>query len=222
MFFFELIRSPLDFLIFIVAILMVLSIHECSHAWMANYLGDPTARLGGRITLNPRAHIDISGAIFFLLFGFGWGKPVPVNPVNFKHPRRDEALTALAGPLSNLITAMVFAIPIRYFSENGAPENFGLTLLAFLSLAVFHLSIVLFIFNLLPIPPLDGSKILSLLVPDRHYHNYVYWMHKNVRYFMIFIFVDVFALRMIFGFSVVGTVIGFLYNVVSSLILLGT
>lgn len=222
-------HSPFEFLIFILAILMVLSIHEFSHAWMANYLGDPTAKFAGRITLNPRAHLELAGSIFFLLFGFGWGKPVPVNPANFKNPKRDGAWTALAGPLSNLFTAMLFAIPLRYFLAtdpmvyvDGMEGQVVLEGLRILSGMVFRLSIILFIFNLLPIPPLDGSKILGFFVPDRWYRHYVYWMHDNMRYFMLFIFVDIFLFSRLFGFSFVRTVVGFLYDVIASLILLGT
>lgn len=133
----------------LIALLVVVTIHECAHAVTSNALGDPTAKLAGRISLNPFAHLDPMGVIMLLLIHIGWGKPVPVNDHYFANPKRDTTLTALAGPFSNLMLALILAIPLKYFNQFLHPilEHFLKT--------VFDISIVLFAFNMLPFPPLD-------------------------------------------------------------------
>jgi Zn-dependent protease len=161
--------------IFIISILMAISIHEASHAFMARRLGDPTAAALGRLTLNPLAHLDLLGALMFITVGFGWAKPVPVNPLHFAHPKRDTALVALAGPLSNLVLAFVaFALDAllfqsaltRFRSEmlagNGAVLQMFLEQLLRSSV---YVNVGLMAFNLLPIAPLDGSKIIQPWIP---------------------------------------------------------
>ncbi len=147
-----------------------LPIHEYAHALVATKLGDDTARLKGRLTLAPLAHIDIMGAVMIFLVGFGYAKPVPVNPRKFKNPRSGMALTALAGPLSNLIMALVFMI-----LANGCSLILGSTasVVAQVSLIFFsvaaQINVSLAVFNLIPIPPLDGSRIANLLIPQKYY-----------------------------------------------------
>jgi Zn-dependent protease len=136
----------------LIAILLAVSVHEAAHAWMANRLGDPTARLSGRLTLNPFAHLDILGTISLIFFGFGWGKPVPVDAYNLRYPRRDSAIISLAGPLSNIIFTIVAAFSFRLF-----PIPYSLIPLIY-SLITINLSLALF--NLLPLGPLDGAKII--------------------------------------------------------------
>ena len=159
---------------FIIAVLVGLTFHECAHAWVAYKLGDPTAKYDDRITLNPIAHIDLLGAIFFLIAGFGWGKPVPVNPRYFDHPRRDSALVSLAGPLSNLIVAIIAGILLRIVVPGGSiaalhaaalsgPSAFLVQVL----MTILFVNLSLMAFNLLPIAPLDGSKVLQAFVPLR-------------------------------------------------------
>lgn len=141
-----------------------LSVHEASHALVANKLGDPTSKAMGRLTLNPLAHIDLFGTVIiplFLMFtgfpAFGWAKPVMVNIANFKNPRRDNYLTALSGPASNLIFAFILSLIARLLPSIG-----------FLT-TLIEINVVLAVFNLLPIPPLDGSKIWHLVLSDESY-----------------------------------------------------
>lgn len=146
-------------LVFLVIISLVISVHEAAHAFVANLRGDPTARLMGRMTLNPIAHIDPLGTLiiplFLLIFSgfmFGWAKPTPINPLNFRYPRRDSALTALAGPASNFLLAVIFAITFRLFPNS-------------ISLFLVQINLILGIFNLIPVPPLDGFKIIIGILP---------------------------------------------------------
>ncbi len=159
----------------------ILPIHEYAHARMAYALGDDTASLKGRMTLNPLAHIDWLGAACIMLIGFGWAKPVPVNPYNFTnraHKKRGMALTALAGPLSNLIVAFIGLIIFRVVcSFEGAgfvsyaghlfyiKDSAFIIWYAFSTLVTINISLA--VFNMIPVPPLDGSKILAAFIPDR-------------------------------------------------------
>lgn len=162
---------------FIIAILIAISIHEWAHAYAANKLGDPTAEREGRLTLNPIAHIDLLGALMFLIVGFGWAKPVPVNPLYFRHPKRDMAITAFAGPLSNLILAAVTFFAIFFLAGSTVPSAEGLldaprgaaamtVLLAILRDLLF-VNLALMAFNLFPVAPLDGSSIIRIFIPLR-------------------------------------------------------
>jgi Zn-dependent protease len=154
----QLLDNPTDLLYFAIALLVAISIHEFSHAWVADYLGDPTPKKAGRVTLNPLAHLDPLGTIMLLLVRFGWGKPVPINPNNFKNPKLGSALTALAGPTSNFLLASLLALVYKLSSLGSSP--FGTFLLL-----VIYMNLVLMVFNLLPIPPLDGSHFFALFFP---------------------------------------------------------
>jgi Zn-dependent protease len=161
--------------VIVVAIMLLVGfpVHEFAHALAAYRLGDSTAKLMGRLTLNPIAHFDPLGGILLAVsfigasFGFGWAKPTPVNPVNLAGGRRGEAIVAAAGPLSNLVLAAAVALPLRYIFAN--PELAAqIPRLVILILALFvYINLVLMIFNLLPIPPLDGSKVLFAFLPPR-------------------------------------------------------
>lgn len=143
-----------------------LPVHEFAHGWMANKLGDPTARLSGRLTLNPMKHLDLLGSVLIFLTGFGWAKPVPVNQNNFRNPKKGMALTALAGPVSNLIMAFVFMLLMNFCAEFN-------NMAAYIFLLFFQyaasVNIQLAVFNLLPVPPLDGSRIFWAILPDKYY-----------------------------------------------------
>jgi len=146
------------FLILATSLLLAISIHEMSHGLVAAKLGDQTAKLAGRLTLNPLSHLDPLGTFFLLVFGFGWGKPVPINPLFFKNIKRDSALVALAGPGSNFVMAILFSIVYRIINP-----NFGLIYSTVLLFIYFNL--LLGLFNLLPFGPLDGFKIVGGLLP---------------------------------------------------------
>ncbi len=155
-------------LIFIAALLVCLTIHEFAHAFVAFRLGDPTAKLEGRLTLNPIAHLDPIGTLFLLLVGFGWGKPVPINPAYFRK-KSDEILVALAGIASNLILATVMAVILRSLLSNGTSTDSYLAV--FLGLAIV-LNVLLAVFNILPIPPLDGSHVVEYFLSDAAKYQY--------------------------------------------------
>ena len=142
------------------AILFGLTIHEFSHGYVAWRLGDPTAKMMGRLTLNPLKHLDPIGTIALFLFRFGWAKPVPIDPRNFSHPTRDMAISSLAGPAANLLTAAVAGLILRVF------DLFHISGFAWLLISYFVLfNLILCFFNLIPIPPLDGSRLLYHLLP---------------------------------------------------------
>ncbi len=151
------------FLILVLAIIYALTIHEFSHAAAASYLGDDTAKYNGRLSLNPLMHMEIFGTLMLLIAGFGWGKPVPVNVYNLRFKRWGEALVALAGPLSNFLSVVLFIVIIRGVFGLLSPDSLVLVFLAHLILV----NLVLGVFNLIPIPPLDGSKLLFAILPYR-------------------------------------------------------
>lgn len=158
-------------------VLLSLSLHETAHGFAAFRLGDPTARNLGRLTLNPIKHLDPIGFLCMLLAGFGWAKPVPVNSRYFKNPRRDMALVGLAGPLSNLLLATVFLLLLRFvgfgwLAQVPVKNEFQFNLIYFTLLFLYYgvyMNVTLAVFNLLPVPPLDGSRIFFVLLPPRLY-----------------------------------------------------
>lgn len=161
-------------------IIIGLSFHEFAHAWVSDRLGDPTPRRDGRVTINPLAHIDWLGFAALLLVGFGWGKPVMIDPRYYKNRRRDEFLVAIAGVTMNLIIAVVLSIPVRMMMKHygaGVPSDLMYNIFQILYYAVF-INVVLMIFNLLPAPPLDGWNIFTQLFKLDQYD----WWYKVYRY----------------------------------------
>ena len=164
-------------LLFVVpCVLFALTVHEVSHGYMAYRLGDPTARNMGRLTLNPMKHLDPVGTLCMILFHFGWARPVPINTRYFKKPRRDTALTAAAGPVSNFIMAflglLVQEILLAVFVRHPAASQFtyNLQFAALTLFSYFHiLNLSLGMFNLIPVPPLDGSRIFLTFLPAKYY-----------------------------------------------------
>ena len=165
-------------------ILCILPLHEFAHGWVAYKLGDPTAKMAGRLTFNPLASVEPMGALALLLFGFGWAKPVPVNSSYFKKPKRDMAITALAGPVSNLLAALVGAVILVTVSVF-LPYNWIVSfLVSFLSYYVI-INISLAVFNLILMPPLDGSRILGAFLSDRALRTF--YRYQNVFVMLMFV-----------------------------------
>ncbi len=192
---FELRARLISMLISIPSILIAITFHEFAHGYAAYRAGDPTARSFGRLTLNPLKHLDPLGALSMLLLGFGWAKPVPINTRHFKKPRRDMAIVALAGPLTNILLGFVGMLITRILtavltvstqnSTNFTAFGFtvGTTAILFFSLFT-QLNISFAVFNLLPVPPLDGSRLLMLFLPPRAQM----WVWKNERYITLGLF----------------------------------
>ncbi len=181
------------------AVLFAISVHESAHAWVADRCGDPTARLQGRITLNPIAHIDIFGTIIFPILlavvgapVFGWAKPVMVNPYNFRNRRRDGMLVSAAGPASNLIVSLVvILLLLAFFQPLMAATNPSLLLLIKIATYLLMINIFLAVFNLIPIPPLDGSGILEGLL-----HGEALAWYEKIKPYGFFILIIIMYTRM--------------------------
>jgi len=155
-------------LIRVIPALLCITLHELSHGFAAHALGDETAKRAGRLTLNPLKHLDPMGLLMMVIFGFGYAKPVPVDMRNFKNPKQGMALTALAGPGSNVLIAAVFLFLYGLFAPALYASSVGLYVLEMLG-ATAQLSLAMAVFNILPIPPLDGSKVLFALLPETAY-----------------------------------------------------
>ena len=156
-------------------ILFALAFHEFSHGWVANRLGDPTAKNAGRLTLNPISHLDPIGTIMLFIVHFGWAKPVPVNPVNLRDPKKDMLWVSLAGPASNMLLALAFGLAVRMVGMPGfslGASSGAYQLLQIMLVYGVIINLALAVFNLIPIPPLDGSKIMHALLPYRYEEQY--------------------------------------------------
>ena len=184
-------------LISLFILLITITIHEFAHALVADRLGDPTPRLAGRLTLNPISHIDPVGFIMLILVRFGWAKPVPINPYNFSDPRKGSLLVSLAGPLSNFLFAWLLAIFLRNFPI--LQEGIWLEILSY----SIWINLALAVFNLIPIPPLDGSHILEYFLPAHQMESY----YRIQQYgFLILIAI------ILFGSPILVAIIEFLYR----------
>jgi Zn-dependent protease len=182
----SLMLKPLTLLLNAIITLIALTGHEFAHGWVSTKLGDPTPRATGRLTLNPLAHLDIVGTILMILTGFGWAKPVGINPRYYKNMKKGTALTAAAGPLANLIMAFIAMLIYAIFFVLHYKIGFSATALSYIesftTLFAFR-NLCFMVFNIIPIPPLDGAKVLGMFLPDRAY----YTMLQYERYSMLLI-----------------------------------
>ena len=203
------------FLFSIPVILFSLSFHEASHAYVAHRLGDETANYAGRITLNPLAHLDLFGFLSMVICGIGWAKPVPINARNFKNPRTGMAITGIAGPIANLllgVAATFLYVLILAISVFVNPESTFSTVLSMVNILFYvatYLNFALMIFNLIPIPPFDGSRFLFLLLPPKWYFKVM----RYERYYGLILLLVIFILSE-FGIYPVGFLAGKLFDLV--------
>lgn len=202
----NLLTNPLSFLMWIVALVVSIAVHEFSHALAADKLGDPTPRIQGRLTLNPLVHLDPIGTLMLIVARFGWGKPVQFDPFNLANPRRDAAIISLAGPASNLLLAAVAAGIGNFALRNHLYPEVSFEL--FTNLIVLNL--VLAIFNLLPIHPLDGGKILVGILPRDTAHDVDKILSQYGMFILIFMVLPLYG-----GSSLISQILGPVLDIVS-------
>lgn len=213
--------NPLTFIFSLVALVVAITIHEFAHAYAADRLGDPTPRLQGRLTLNPLAHLDPIGTLMLLFVHFGWGKPVQFDPFNLRHPRRDSAIISLAGPATNFFMAIICAVLLQLLFNARLALISQSSLGGFLYIIIgllqplIVLNVVLGVFNLFPIHPLDGFKIVEGLLPD----DYARQWHELEGYGMIFLLFLVFPI--FGGVSPISRIISPIIDFILSLLLAG-
>lgn len=201
-------------------IILALSVHETAHGFVASKLGDPTAKNFGRLSLNPAKHLDPLGFLCMIAFGFGWAKPVPINTRYFKKPKRDMAISAIAGPVSNLLLAIVFAGLLKIFllvtASISITSMLTFNLLRFCSILLslgIQLNVTLAVFNLLPIPPLDGSKILYMFLPPNLLYKFMDYERYISLILLLLLAVGVLTVPLSFISNLLLTLIYFIFQI---------
>ncbi len=194
-----------EMLIRLLVVLTALPVHEFAHAFVAYKLGDNTAKYQGRLNLNPLSHLDPIGSVATVLFGFGWAKPVPVNPYMFKNRKLGMALVSLAGPLSNVLLALIIMAVLKILAVLGVINNSSAFLQVLLIMISVNLNLA--VFNLIPIPPLDGSRVATLFLDERKYFRIM----QYERYIFL-------ALIVLMSTSVFDSVMGFFTNILWNVI----
>ncbi len=197
--------SPLAFLLILIGLLLSISLHETAHCYVTDKLGDPTPRVMGRLTLDPRAHLDPLGTILIILTGFGWGKAAPYDPYNLKSPVRDTAIIAAAGPLTNLLIAILLASISRLI---------GGDLFAVFAEFLIYINLALALFNLLPVFPLDGGKIMRAILPRESSLEYEATMERYGQFILLFLILPIFN-----GQSAVTQLLGPIINLLTNLLI---
>ncbi len=178
-------------------LLLALTVHEYFHGYVAYRMGDPTAKFAGRLTFNPLKHIDPFGFLAFLIFRFGWAKPVPINPYNFNNYRKGIIYTSIAGPLSNFVLAFVFGFSLRILHHSTISHQL-MPLWIMLQLGLIY-NLILCVFNLIPVPPLDGSKVLFHLLPEKYSYVLDYLERYGFVFLIALIFIDNLGIPILWG-----------------------
>lgn len=184
----------MTYFIRLLVLFTAMPVHECAHGLAADRLGDDTPRSQGRLTLNPFAHLDLMGSVLLLLVGFGWAKPVEVDMRNFKHPRRDMALSSLAGPASNVLIALVVMAAYKVILFGVMPSmrtDASMEAVARIFVSVILINVSLAVFNFLPVPPLDGSKIIGAVLPEKLYWGMLRYQRQISMVLMLLLVFDV-------------------------------
>lgn len=212
----ELFNNPIVFLFWFIALIVAITVHEFAHAYAAERLGDPTPRLMGRLTLDPRAHLDPIGTLMILFVRFGWGKPVQFDPFNLANPRRDSAVISLAGPASNILVAGASSLLVRLVtaaqSYQAVPYGPMTSLFLNLLIVIIMMNVILAIFNLLPVHPLDGFKIVGGFLPREQARSW----YELERYGIIFL---IFLILPFGGVSPISQIISPVINLILGVLL---
>ena len=195
--------NPALALAFIVGLVSAITIHEAAHAAVAYRLGDPTAKLAGRLTLNPTSHLDPIGTLALLIVGFGWGRPTPFDPFNLKNIKRDSALISVAGATSNFVLALFLSLPylIAYYTNN---MNMAINSIYEILSIIIWINVILGVFNLIPVHPLDGFKVLAGILPRDWYHDFIQTERYGI-FILLFLLITGAISRILF--PVVSTII---------------
>lgn len=198
--------NPALALAFIVGLVSAISIHEAAHAFVAYRLGDPTAKLAGRLTLNPASHLDPIGTIALLLVGIGWGRPTPFDPFNLRNVKRDSALISAAGALSNFLLAFALSLPylIAFYTSN---LNITINSIYEILSIVIWINVILGVFNLVPVHPLDGFKVLAGILPKDWYRDFMQTERYGI-FILLFLLISGAIGRILF--PIVSTILGFI------------